>query len=881
MVQTTFTRERFLSEDFDVLSKNNVFEKEIPDYITENLNPNFELREYQKEAFTRFFHYLEKYPEKPEEKALLFNMATGSGKTLIMAGLILYLYKQGYRNFLFFVNSNNIIDKTKDNFMNFLSSKYLFNEKINIDGKPIKIREVNSFEGINENEINICFTTIQKLHLDLSLDKENSITFEDFKNKKLVLLADEAHHGQVKTKQTSLIPEKNWENTIEQILDKNKDNLLLEFTATMGFENNPTIKSKYLNRLLYKYDLLHFRNEKFSKDIELFRVDGNKEYRMLTAVLINQYRQDIASKYKIKHFKPVILFKAQARIEESKENYRIFRELIDNLKKEAIEDIKKRSNESIMKKLFAFYEMDGTSIQNLIKKIQLNFVEENCLNVNESVNLDNQNIKSKDREKVLLQQNILNSLEDEKNPIRIIFAVQKLNEGWDVLNLFDIVRVSEQQATGGTTKGRIAPSTISEAQLIGRGARYFPFKLDESQDKYKRKFDSDIENELRILEELYFHSYDESRYISDLKNALIEKGLMDDETEERELKLKEPFKKTSFYKTGKIYINRLVKKDYSKMKSFKDLGFNDNNIQYELFSGKGEKTQAFKDEKYDNSKIIKKPKTISLSKIDPHIIRNALAKISFFEFKKMNIIYPSLNSIKELISNKEFLSSLNIEFRGTKEDLENISNKDKLDAVLKLLNYIKDSLKGNITNYIGSPEFYEEKISSKFYDKTLKLNKKDPRFKSDEAYLENKEWYVFNANYGTDQERACVEFIEDLIEENLKEEYKEIYLIRNELHFTIKNFKDGRGFAPDFVLFMKSKKGKELTYQIFIEPKGGHIAEGDKWKQDFLLEIQEKFSSSGLKRFIETTKYKVIGVPFFRKEKLNNFKEELLENIKD
>ena len=31
----------------------------------------------------------------------------------------------------------------------------------------------------------------------------------------------------------------------------------------------------------------------------------------------------------------------------------------------------------------------------------------------------------------------VNTLEDKDNPIRAIFAVQKLNEGWDVLNLFD------------------------------------------------------------------------------------------------------------------------------------------------------------------------------------------------------------------------------------------------------------------------------------------------------------------------------------------------------------------------------------------------------------------------------------------------------------
>jgi type III restriction enzyme len=57
-------------------------------------------------------------------------MATGSGKTLMMAGLILYLYEKGYRNFLFFVNSNNIIDKTRDNFLNDISIKYLFNKPL-------------------------------------------------------------------------------------------------------------------------------------------------------------------------------------------------------------------------------------------------------------------------------------------------------------------------------------------------------------------------------------------------------------------------------------------------------------------------------------------------------------------------------------------------------------------------------------------------------------------------------------------------------------------------------------------------------------------------------------------------------------------------------
>ena len=148
----------------------------MPESITQNLNPEFELRPYQEDAFASFIHYYNTdLPGKEKPLHLLFNMATGSGKTLIMAGLILYLYEKGYRNFLFFVNSTNIIEKTKDNFRNPRSSKYLFAENIHIKGKHVELTEVENFEGINEKSINICFTTIQKLHSDLTTEKRECL----------------------------------------------------------------------------------------------------------------------------------------------------------------------------------------------------------------------------------------------------------------------------------------------------------------------------------------------------------------------------------------------------------------------------------------------------------------------------------------------------------------------------------------------------------------------------------------------------------------------------------------------------------------------------------------------------------------------------------
>ena len=95
------------------LGRSTIEDIEIPREILDNLNLELELREYQKKALKNSIAYFEKYPYRKFPAQLLYNMATGSGKTLIMASLILYLYKKGYNKFLFFVNSTNIINKTK------------------------------------------------------------------------------------------------------------------------------------------------------------------------------------------------------------------------------------------------------------------------------------------------------------------------------------------------------------------------------------------------------------------------------------------------------------------------------------------------------------------------------------------------------------------------------------------------------------------------------------------------------------------------------------------------------------------------------------------------------------------------------------------------
>ena len=101
-----------------------------------------------------------------------------------------------------------------------------------------------------------------------------------------------------------------------------------------------------------------------------------------------------------------------------------------------------------------------------------------------------------------------------------------------------------------------------------------------------------------------------------------------------------------------------------------------------------------------------------------------------------------------------------------------------------------------------------------------------------------------------------MEFLDQWIRKS-EEIYEEIYLLRNERHFALYNFSDGRAFEPDFVLFLGAKQKAALTYQLFIEPKGEYLQHRDRWKEDFLKEIDvEKISNEYHRRIlIENRRY--------------------------
>jgi len=858
-----------LRQDYDTLSKLRRLNKEIPNYVTDNLNSTFELREYQKEAIARFIDYFENYPERIKPTQLLFHMATGSGKTLLMAANILYLYNKGYRNILFFVNSTNIIEKTRENFLNSISLKYLFNEKIKFEANEIKIREVDNFESSNNDDINIIFTTIQGLHFNMNTPRENAITYEDFKDKKIAIISDEAHHINAWTRNKlgieELIAKTTWEYTVNSIFNSNTENIMLEYTATVDLDNL-AVYEKYQDKIIYEYSLKEFRQDRYSKEVKVLQADLDNVDRMLQAIILSQYRRKIAEKNKI-HLKPVILFKSKT-IKESLKNKEEFHEKMSSLTAKEFQKIKSLEDASVLEKAFDYFEKHKISFDNLIAEFKEDFAEEKCML------LDSNNI---DEEKQLK----LNSLEEKNNEIRAIFAVNMLNEGWDVLNLFDIVRLYETRDGNWTRDGyKPGKTTIAEAQLIGRGARYFPFKLNEEDDAFKRKFDQKLDNDMKIVEELYYHSPNIPKYITELTIALKNTGIMPpQEPKTVHLKVKENIKNTDFWENGLIFLNEKEKIDRSKIKDINDINVSKTYGTINLRTGFTQDKAVFTEEtKPEKDRITKQ---FELKNFNEAITRKALSKLDFYKFNNLRKYFPKLDSINEFI---ESLKQIKVDIRSSKERLNNLTSDDRLDVCLSVLKQLESQVREGYTEYGGTKIFIQNKIKNIIKDETLNINVGDygdqeygvpmsnPKHENLRLNLSIKDWYVYDENYGTSEEKHFIQFINGVMEK-LEEKYSEIYLVRNAKPFKIYRFSDGKATEPDFVLFLKEEgKKKLIQYQLFIEPKGAGWIDKDQWKEDFLKEIEDNYKletkdNHQLKILKEEdVNYKLIGMPFYNED---------------
>ncbi|MDO4433718.1 MAG: DEAD/DEAH box helicase family protein [Alysiella sp.] len=873
----------------------------IPNFITANLK--FPLFDWQKSALENFliFENLKSIKEFPDIKNhpthLLFNMATGAGKTLMMAALILYYYDKGYRHFLFFVNQNNIVDKTENNFVDASHNKFLFQQKIMHGNRVVPIKKVDVFSN-NPQGIEIKFTSIQKLYNDIPVEHENQTTLADLHKLNIVMLGDEAHHLNTQTKKDSQNEELDWEKeltekssqkeierkgwehmVLELILKKNgkpSQNVLLEFTATLP--EHDAIQQKYTDKIIAQFDLKDFLQAGFTKEINLVSSTLAKKERVLHALLFAWYRHQIALKYDIANFKPVMLFRSKT-IDESWQDFEWFLRLTQNLTGQDFDFIKDISGslknsetqneqgKSRTEQVMAFMS-DRFSGSHVADWIRQNYQAYQVIITNSKSN------KNKTKEITDAETDkLLNSLEAADNPIRAIFTVDKLTEGWDVLNLFDIVRLYE--GTNPPKSGKNKVPTVAEKQLIGRGVRYYPFAFEDKIPN-KRKFDADTQHELRVLEELFYYTHDEqSRYLSLLKAELRKDGFIaeNDDKVLQKFAIKPQFAENESFKNWLIWVNEKQANPHKKQNNANSLRAANICMKIAAHS-----RQSLRETLFVADKTLDKSETLATSgysqifrlpEIEKHIFDKALhikgkSGNSFFHFKNLQDKL-GITSRDELQA--DLLENWQIEFVNLGAD-KHISPDDKLAGCLKILDKVTVHLNECDTPFIGTEHFTPKKLWDMFGKPKQKWVEKS-KIKSE--IVQNHDWYVLDNFIGNGLEEDLLQFIAEKIQD-LRAKYDVVYLLRNEEVLKLHHFQNGEGFMPDFILLLKNKEKTVsgsvqdfLHYQIFIEPKGEHLLEKDAWKQDFLAQLTQKYGKENW-LMQETPHYRLIGLPFFREQ---------------
>lgn len=820
---------------------------EHPAYLAENMRHKF--RYYQEDAL-RYFHYSQTLMQFDfrNPRHVLFNMATGSGKTDLMAGLMLYLYQQqGYQNFLFVVNTNSVLNKTIDNLTNMQSEKYLFQQPIEIEGERIRIEKTDKFPNQQQkNVIYLKLASIQSVYKDLFTDGENAMGLTDYSRHPVAILGDEAHHYSASTKKEKE-EENSWERAIDMILEAHPQNRLLEFTATIDLENN-NVYAKYKDKIIYRYTLDRYINDRFSKNVKRIQSSNTDLDNMMNVILLSEFRRRFALEYYDCQLKPVILFKSP-KIVDSNLAEEKFKQLVSQLTANQLEEfirfrthISDDEQSETLSRAYQYYLSNLEELPQIVREIKRQFSPSRIINANDS-----------DRGAGMLekgQYEALNSLESPSNLYRVVFAVAKLTEGWDVLNLYDIVRISDtENATGNKT------STMAEAQLIGRGARYNPFYID-GEKSYQRRFEDDSRDSL-LLETLHYHTINEPQYLKNLVTALNEMNLPTGEDKLNPLLdviIKPSFKRTKLWKNGSIYYNEKIEVDdtyYDDLSKYGVDNQSDITINWRFKSKEvSYRSEQIQDDFQDTHAVP--------VEMDHRYFKKAMNRLTFYHFNNLKKYLPQLNS------REEFLTApwLNIANRTIyavvpmKISRGDLSAEEKLSILEIYLTEVARKIQSGYQKAIGTNKFIAYPINEYVADYRKRIPNYDtgsmklhggPNPQQVARYIIKEDFFAYDSAIVNQTEKQLIDRITERVSE-LQETFDNVYLIRMDenmhresiknnalkLYQFEKNPRERRfdAFQPDFILLLENS---EEYIQIFIEPKGMNLLEKDQWKEDILM----------------------------------------------
>lgn len=488
----------------------------------------FPLRPYQLEALTAFQLYwnngfdsrslkqktlqeveIEK-GKKVQWHKIGFEMATGSGKTLLMGAIMLDLWLRGYKDFLILTPNTILFDKTIGNFTP-RSMKSIFGDGWNltynmVTGNSYRDKTCN-YE--KEREISFYVFNMQKFYdkgtsskqkdvidtmkgvpyvrrpLEESVWRDNSgtntISFVEYlRDRRPVIISDEAHHYQQK-------------KTTQALFDL-LPSIVLEFTAT-SLERGGSESFGQDN--LYKYPMQKYISEGYGKRIFAVgcgtsdkKLDGevteSDKQKLVWGMLIHLLKQEALHAVSAPMKKVMLLIKARSiKHADNIDNY------LAGWPETAGPEI-----DDVLEQV----DREGTDIAKIIRQhISKNKKEMLRKLAKVAKSIFTIHSENKTDEEVWTE---YQSLDDNK--AEIVNQVRIFTEGVDYDNFYTIVVLGDTVENVG----------FAAAQLIGRGLRLY---------KEKREYDileHDIKEQSEILHIICERGRRFDKIVEDIRDKL-------------------------------------------------------------------------------------------------------------------------------------------------------------------------------------------------------------------------------------------------------------------------------------------------------------------------------------------------------------------------
>ena len=811
-------------------NKDQPFIKEIEHNLT------FDFRYYQKQALAildMFWNAPEEYFEAKSNAMeevdghkipfYCFEMATGSGKTLLMAANVLYLFNKGIKDIFIIVKGKTIYDKTIREF-DINNKKCIFNKAMDykynlITGENYQNRSSNYDENA---DFNLFVFNIEKFFeksgqvraktMKVTKPWEESvwkdeqgctISLVDFlKQKKIAIITDEAHHYQNKTS--------------NDIIKLFFPEIVIEYTATAQV----TDTKRKIQKRVYIYSVKQYIKDGYGKKIRAYgfdpihgsfevkdQINDTDKERLILGILTDLVKKKALNE----QLKSVLLLKCRS-IKHSNELFKYISEemaLDDDFISEAYERIIQDDEYNLITLI-----KEHVTIQDL-----LDFVEGAS---DKSFVIHSENRNNKD---------ILDKFDNiETNSQKIVVQVDVATEGWNIDNIYTILILTNNQ---GNVKTYVK-------QLIGRGLRLYKGKrkLDDSTDLLK--------NEEEILHVVCAKGNNFGKFVEEIEKEL-DAEIESEPKLKTEKNLVRDFVTVDKYNDLFLPINRIgndISDDFLECINFKDLEiqkFLDDHEHpkfgkpfidmVETATGEERDFKTKKEVRVHETRFSDKELILRESEIE-RMINDIIAeqhvlpsspdvkkklKDAIFQINDKQLMFKEKYGEDFEFFSKRFLSLLKKHLYKKIENYFEPINEEDTILIKQVFQEIEINLKENVdTSNI-------ENLISK--EKSLRLLKYEKeKIRTFEMIGFNKAWHKYNS-FDSSHELKIGHILDDM--DNVE------FWIRNRRDYWLEHHV-GNKYYPD--LIVKLKDSNEL---FIIEVKGKDWIKKSKYNIEVLYRLKE------------------------------------------